>query len=234
MNSAWTSIIAAAVLAAPMRPAAADDATARAGVIYNPAGQHLWKKEADRGYFKIFSVEVEAAITLHKDPSSESSVIKPLHRGDIVVSDGTSHWGGAISWRRIMSGLDDGWIPERNLVRARPRLLGSSLIPAAGTCWGHAPAWKASWTDKLVQISLFPGRTELGIGAVLATQEPRTAMLAASAGGLSVEFVYTSEACAPVQGQSLVGTTGVLIVTEQSGKRLLSGCCEASPAAFAD
>lgn len=217
-----------------MAPAVADDAAVRAGLIYNPAGQHLWKKEADRGYFKIFGVEDEAAITLHKDPSSESSVIKRLHRGDIVVSDGTSHWGGAISWRRIMSGLDDGWIPERNLVRARPRLLGSSLIPAAGICWGHDPAWTASWTDKLIHVSLFPGRAELNISAVMATSERRTSLLTASAAGLSVDYIHTNEACAPVQGQSLVGTTGVLIVTEQSGKRLLSGCCEAAAAAFAD
>ena len=223
-----------AVLAASVAHAAADDAAVRAGVIYSPAGQHLWKKEADRGYFKIFGVEDEAAIILHKDPSSESSVIKRLHRGDIVVSDGTSHWGGAISWRRIMSELDDGWIPERNLVRARPRLLGSSLIPAAGTCWGYDPAWTASWTDKLVHVSLFPGRAELNIGAVMATPERRASMLTAAAAGLSVDFIHTSEACAPVQGQSLVGTTGVLIVTEQSGKRLLSGCCEAAAAAFAD
>jgi hypothetical protein len=194
-------------------------------------GDH-WYREADRGYFKIFGAGDESTFILHMGPSSESAAIKRLQRGDIVASGGISHWGGAISWRKISSGLDDGWIPEHNLARARPRMLGSSIIPAAGSCSGHAPVWLTSWTDKVVRVSLFPGRAELGIAAVQATLERRTSMLTASAGGMTVDLLITSEACALVQGQSQVGVAGTMIVTEQSGKRLLSGCCQADPAAF--
>lgn len=200
-------------------------------ITYEKAGDH-WYKEADRGYFRIFSTGEESAIALHTDPSPESTVVKRVQRGDIVVSSGISHWGGAISWRQITSGLNDGWIPEHNLARAMPRLLGSSTIPAAGTCTGHAPVWTATWTEKTVHVSLFPGRTDLGIAAVLATPEQRASMLTASASGMSVDLIVTSEACALVQGQSAAGTRGALIVTDPSGKRLLSGCCQAEPEAF--
>ena len=166
-------------------------------VTYEKAGDH-WYKEADRGYFRIFSTGEESTIALHTDPSPESTVVKRVQRGDIVVSGGISHWGGAVSWRKITSGLDDGWIPEHNLARAMPRLLGSSTIPAAGTCTGHAPVWKTTWTEKLVHISLFPGRTDLGIVAVLATPEQRASMLTASTSGMSVDLIVTSEACALV------------------------------------
>lgn len=201
--------------------------------VYRSTGD-LWQREADRGYFRVFSINNETAITLYKAPSFESAVVKRLRRGDIVASDGVSRWGGPISWRRISSGLSDGWIPERNLARARPRLLGASTIPAAGSCSGHAPAWTASWTGRLVRISLFPGRAELGITGVLSSQEQHASMLTASTDPMSVDLVLTAEACALVQGQILTGRTGMIIVEEPSGKRLLSGCCEAAPEAFSD
>ncbi len=195
------------------------------------SGDH-WVMPSDRGYFKIFSVEDESTIIMHADPSPQSAAVKRLQRGDIVISDGVSHWGGASSWQRISSGSNTGWILQRYLVRARPRLLGTSIIPAAGSCSGHTPSWTAAWTDHLLRVSLFPGRAEIGIGAVMGTQEGQVSMLSGSANGMTVDLVVGSDACPLVQGQSPVGMSGTLIVTEQSGKRLLSGCCQAEPAAF--
>ncbi len=199
--------------------------------LYKKSGDH-WYHPSDRGYFKIFSARDEPALTVRRDPSPESAAVKQLRRGDIVVSDGITHWGGAFNWQKISSGSEAGWIPQRNLIRARPRVLGASTIPVAGSCSGHTPPWGASWSDKLVRVSLFPGRAEIAISEVLAAQEPRISMLTGSTSEIAVDLVVTSEACALVQGQSPVGVTGTLIVTDQSGKRLLSGCCQADPAAF--
>jgi hypothetical protein len=71
-------------------------------------------------------------------------------------------------------------------------------------------------------------------GAVLESREQLASMLTASTGEMSVDLVLTAEACALVQGQILTGTAGTMIVTEQSGKRLFSGCCEAAPEAFSN
>lgn len=196
-------------------------------------GDH-WVRLSDREYFKIFSVEDESTIVMHADPSPESPVVKRLQRGDIVISDGVSHWGGASGWQRIFSGSDSGWIPQRYLIRARPRLLGTSIVPAAGSCSGYSPPWTASRTDRLLRVSLFPGRVEISLGTVMASQEPQVSMLSGSASGMTVDLVVGSDACPLVQGHSPVGMSATLIVTEQSGKRLLSGCCQAEPAAFSE
>ena len=201
--------------------------------VYGKSGEHLLRP-SDRGYFKIFSAEHESSIIMHADPSPGSAAVKRLQRGDIVISDGVSHWGGASSWQSISSGSNTGWIPQRYLIRTRPRLLGTSNLPAAGSCSGHTPPWTASWTDRLLRVSLFPGRAEISIGAVMATQERQISMLTGSANGMIVDLVVGSDACPLVQGQSPVGMSGTLIVTEQSGKRLLSGCCQAEPAAFSE
>jgi hypothetical protein len=84
----------------------------------------------------------------------------------------------------------------------------------------------------MLRLSLFPGREQIAIAHSTSSAQSQTSLLSAKSASLAADLIQTAEACSPVQGRYLFGTFGALVLTDETGKRLLSGCCQADAAAF--
>jgi len=177
--------------------------------------------------YDVTGVSRDDTLNLRAGPSIGFQVIGKLQPGatgiEVVDTDSSGDWG------LINIGERPGWVALRYLVRAPGQ-------PAQGpprnlSCSGTEPFWSFGLApDRSASLTRLDGEIAFdNVLAVTSENRPDRHALFADGGDIVVTAMVGRNLCSDAMSERAYGLGIDLLITEETGVRVYSGCCSVAP-----
>jgi len=204
--------------------------TVSALAVFAAGPQHAAAQDAPRAYTVPAAdagSDPKIGAPVRAKPSRRAREIGVLAPGsrpvEVLETDRTNGWG------RIIWGEGDGWVDLRGLDPAELPLLPDSAIPIGLLCLGTEPFWDVRVVSgtkmRIRRLDGVTAMAEIGGAAASRTGNGFPAMVWGDGGGLAARLLLRPGECSDGASSRIYGWVGDVVIVEEGGQSLLSGCC---------